>query len=148
MITQTLHHVYVVITWMTRRKSIHRILSALHTESHKPSRSQYSKVGMMHNTVVGHYGLERTVKRFKDLKDTWEYQRQHVRYFIDHRPCCQKMNMYKIPVHAHGFKTSTYTPMECLNIDFIGPFPDQGYILVIVDTFTRWVELYHTREIR
>ena len=34
--------------------------------------------------------------------------------------------------------------MECLNIDFIGPFPDQGYILVIVDTFTRWVELYHT----
>ena len=34
--------------------------------------------------------------------------------------------------------------MECLNIDIIGPFPDQGYILVIVDTFTRWVELYHT----
>ena len=36
--------------------------------------------------------------------------------------------------------------MECLNIDFIGPFPDQGYILVIVDTFTRWVELYHTTD--
>ena len=45
------------------------------------------------------------------------------------------MNMLKIPIHAHGFTTSTYTPMECLNIDFIGPFPDQGYILVIVDTF-------------
>ena len=41
----------------------------------------------------------------------------------------------KIPIHAHGFTTSTYTPMECLNIDFIDPFPDQGYILVIVDTF-------------
>ena len=36
--------------------------------------------------------------------------------------------------------------MECLNIDYIGPFPDQGYILVIVDTFTRWVELYHTTD--
>ena len=23
-----------------------------------------------------------------------------------------------------------YTPMECLNIDFIGPFADQGYIVV------------------
>ena len=34
----------------------------------------------------------------------------------------------------------------CLNIDFIGPFPDQGYILVTVDTFTRWVELYHTTD--
>ena len=53
-------------------------------------------------------------------------------------------NVLKIPIHAHGFTTSTYTPMECLNIDFIGPFPDQGYILVIVCTFTRWVELYHT----
>ena len=36
--------------------------------------------------------------------------------------------------------------MECLNIDFIGQFPDQGYILVIVDTFTRWIELYHTTD--
>ena len=58
----------------------------------------------------------------------------------------KKMNMLKIPIHAHGFTTSTYTPIECLNIDFIGPFPDQGYILVIVDTFTRWVELYHSTD--
>jgi transposase InsO family protein len=34
--------------------------------------------------------------------------------------------------------------MQCLNIDFIGPFPDDGYILVIICTFTRWVELYRT----
>jgi hypothetical protein len=47
--------------------------------------------------------------------------------------------MLKIPIHAHGFSTSTYIPMECLNIDFIGPFPDGGYVLVIFDTFTRWV---------
>ena len=36
--------------------------------------------------------------------------------------------------------------MECLNICFVDPFPDQGYIPVIVDTFTRWVELYHTTD--
>ena len=56
------------------------------------------------------------------------------------------MIMLKIPIHAHGFTTLTYTPMGCLNIDFIGPFPDQGYILVIVDTFTHWIELYHTTD--
>ena len=122
------------------------ILSALHIESYEPSSSQYLKIGMLYNTVVGHFGLERTLERFRDLKDTWEYQRQHVRYFIDHCPCCQKMNMLKIPIHAHGFTTSTYAPMECLNIDFIGPFRNQGYILVIVDTFTRWVELYRTTD--
>ena len=122
------------------------ILSALHIESYEPSSFQYTKIGMMHNSIVGHVGLERTLKRFKDRKDTWEYQRQHIRYYIDHCPCCQKMNMLKIPIQAHGFTTSTYTPMECLDIDVIGPFPDQGYILVTVDTFTRWVELYHTTD--
>ena len=74
------------------------ILSALHIESYKTSPSQYSKIGMLHNTVVGHYGLECTLQRFKNLNDTWEYQRQHVRYFIDHCPCCQKMNMLKSPL--------------------------------------------------
>jgi hypothetical protein len=32
--------------------------------------------------------------------------------------------------------------MECLNIDFVGPYPDGGYVMVIIDTFTRWVELF------
>ena len=50
------------------------------------------------------------------------------------------MNMLKIPIHAHDSTTLAYTPMECLNIDFIGSFPDQDFILVVVDTFTRWVE--------
>ena len=84
------------------------ILSALHVESYEPSSSQYSKIGIMHNSIVGHFGLGRTLKRFKDLKDTWEYQRQRIRYYIDHCPCCQKMNMLKIPIHAHGFTISTY----------------------------------------
>jgi hypothetical protein len=36
--------------------------------------------------------------------------------------------------------------MECLNMDFIGPYPDKGYVLVIICTFTRWVELYPVPE--
>ena len=105
---------------------------------------QYKTIASLHNSHVGHFGLERTLKRLKDVGKTWVFQRQHVRYFIDNCPCCQKMSLLKVPIHAHAFTTSTYTPMECLNIDFVGPFPDGGYIFVIIDTFTRWVELYHT----
>ena len=120
------------------------ILSANIIEKFTLTQVQYKTIASVHNSNVGHFGLDRTLKRLKAIGKVWEFQRQHVRYFIDHCPCCQKMSLLKIPIHAHGFTTSTYTPMECLNIDFVGPFPDDGYVFVIVDTFTRWVELYHT----
>ena len=56
------------------------------------------------------------------------------------------MSILKIPIHAHDLTTSTYTPKKCLNIDFLGPFSDKGYILVILCTFTRWVELHLTTD--
>ena len=34
--------------------------------------------------------------------------------------------------------------MDRLAIDFAGAHQDDGYILVVIDTFTRWVELFHT----
>ena len=39
-----------------------------------------------------------------------------------------------------------YLLMECRNIDFIGPFADGDYFLVIIDTYTTWVELFHTKD--
>jgi hypothetical protein len=36
--------------------------------------------------------------------------------------------------------------MECLNIDDVGPYPDKSYVFVIIDTFTTWVELFHSPE--
>ena len=87
------------------------IQSSLFIESNIPNSIQYSKIGMLHNSKVGHFGLEHTLKRFKDLKDTWEYQRQHILYFINHCCCCQKMSMFKITIHAHSVTTLTYTPM-------------------------------------
>jgi hypothetical protein len=52
------------------------------------------------------------------------------------------MSAIKLKIHASPFVTSRYTPMECINIDYVGPYPDNGYTLVIIDTFTRWVELF------
>jgi Integrase zinc binding domain len=120
------------------------ILSATIIPKFKLTDYQYKTISSLHNYHVGHFGLERTMKRLLDVNKRWEFQRHHVRWFIDNCPLCQKMSLLKIPIHAHSFSTSTYTPMECLNVDFIGPFPDIGYIFVIVDTFTRWVELFHT----
>jgi transposase InsO family protein len=102
----------------------------------------YDKIIMVHNSLVGHAGVERCLKRLADSNQAWKYMREHVRAFIKLCPCCQKMSVLKVPIHGHPFTTSTYQPMVRLNIDFVGPFEDGGYILTIVDTFTRWVELF------
>jgi transposase InsO family protein len=36
--------------------------------------------------------------------------------------------------------------MQCFNIDFVGPYPDKGYIMDIIDTFTRWVEMFFSEK--
>ena len=93
----------------------------------------YSLIAYSNTTLLVYKApapIERTLKRLKDQNDVWQFQGQHIRHFIDECASCQKMSMLKISIHARGFTTSTYTPMECLNIDFIGPFHDKGYILV------------------
>ena len=58
------------------------------------------------------------------------------------------MSQVKIPIHTRGFTTASVAPMMRISIDTIGPLPDDGdgnkYIVVIVDNFTRWTELYPT----
>jgi RNase H-like domain found in reverse transcriptase/Integrase zinc binding domain len=73
----------------------------------KSTSIQYSKIAFVHNSRVGHFGLLRTVKRIKDSGISLEFMRQHVRHFIDHCPCCQKMSLLKILIAAHAFTTST-----------------------------------------
>jgi hypothetical protein len=101
-----------------------------------------------------HHGLERTLRMLTTpssadstviLVDSKTPKlRRKVKQYIATCPCCQKMSMLKLPIHAHPFTTSHYYPVEALNIDFIGPFPDKGYVMTIIDTFTRWLELHHS----
>jgi transposase InsO family protein len=119
-------------------------ISASVIEKFDISQEHHDIIAAHHNTMVGHMGVRSTLKRLTASNHMWPQIRQHVKHFVRHCPICQKLSAVKFPTHAHPFTTSTYEPMQCLNIDFIGPFPDGGYILTIIDTFTRWIELYST----
>ena len=100
-------------------------------------------IGKVHNSISGHHGFERTLRMLttpssSDSTVTLVSKDKPIPFLRTHI----KMSMIKIPIHSHPFTTSNYYPMECLNIDFVGPYPDGGYILVMIDTFTRWVELF------
>jgi len=108
------------------------------------SQDVFNMISSVHNSVNGHHGVDRTIMCLSRIPDSKQIKnlRAYVHLFIKKCPFCQKIDMIKYPIHASPFTTSTYYPMECLNIDFIGPFHDKRYILVIVDAFSRWVELY------
>ena len=107
---------------------------------------EYRLISQVHNSSVGHHGVERTIDKLHKQGHKWSHLREHVRKFIRQCPCCQLMSHVKIPIKTHPFTRATYQPMECLNVDTIGPVPKDQFgnehILVIIDCFTRFVELY------
>ncbi len=60
-------------------------------------------------------------------------------------PVYQLRSVLNRQILTHRYTTASYTPMEVLNIDTIGPLSNESsekYIIVIIDCFTRFVELY------
>ena len=66
-----------------REYSEEYIISAFIIEKFYLTPNQQCVIASVHNSFVGHFGLERTLKRLKEIDETWEFQRQHVRHFID-----------------------------------------------------------------
>jgi transposase InsO family protein len=106
----------------------------------------YRAIGGVHNSTVGHFGVERTIARLHKSEQVWKHLRLHVRQFVRQCPHCQKMSALRHTIKTHRFTTASYDPMEVLNIDAIGPLKTDEFgnchILVVVDCFSRWVELY------
>jgi hypothetical protein len=54
--------------------------------------------------------------------------------------------MIKIPVEVQHYVAFSNRPFDVVNIDFIGPYPDDSFVLVIIDTFSKWIELFHCKD--
>ena len=51
-----------------------------------------------------------------------------------------------MPINDQHYTTSSVRPFDLINVDFLDPFPDNTYVLVIIDAFTKWTELYHCND--
>jgi transposase InsO family protein len=105
----------------------------------------------VHNFKSGHAGVERTLQRLHDTKVKWPGMRQDVTKFIHQCPACQLMRESRIKILVKPFHLSVFNPMERLNIDSIGPLPTDAegheHILVIIDVFSRFVELVPCKDL-
>ena len=107
---------------------------------------KYKLLGQVHNTTVGHHGLDRMLKKLRSQNIEWKEMRDHARKFIDNCPCCQKMNNLKVSIKTHPFHLSTLRPMEVIHMDtlYMGVTNDNNnsYLLVLIDSCSRWLELF------
>ena len=106
---------------------------------------KYRILNQVHNSQVGHHGVDRMMSKLTELKHEWPQMREHVKTFIAKCPCCQKMNNMKVAIHTHPYTLSSAKPMEILHMDTLamGTEDDYGnsYLLVLIDSCSRWVEL-------
>ena len=118
----------------------------------------------VHNTLDGHMGVKRTTDLLNRYITTLMAEEgippginlarlslvrrtEAVKAFLDRCAVCQKMEDKGEKIPTRPFTLSTYAPHECIQVDHVGPFLKDAktgatHILVIIDTFTRWTELY------
>ena len=98
--------------------------------------------------LAGHLGRYKTYRRMQNLvywpKMSWDVK-QHVTN-------CQVCQLYKSESRKPAGKlqqTLVCRPWEMLGMDLMGPFPRSSsrnvYLLVFVDYYSRWVELFPLR---
>ena len=118
----------------------------------------YDRIADIHNSLRGHVGLKLCRRRFKMIRK----QRikaglppedaipdRMIKEFLRQCPYCQITNRLRLPIKAHRFTCASYNLFEVLHLEHIGPLTKDvhgnEYILVIIDAFSRWVELFPTK---
>ncbi len=104
--------------------------------------------------MVGHGGVERTMikvlKVLDDKKVFWPTKRLNIKEYIKTCKACQFMSDIKLKVHIAPYNVSVSSPMDWINIDTLGPFDEDEdgntYIIVAIDVFSRFVELFACKD--
>lgn len=147
------------------------------TEIETEKRMGYLKgcIRLVHNFLEGHFGINKTMKaldivlenqaneagleneedfRIKYREYSAKEKRIAVTDFIKKCAICQKAAQHDSPntdIETTPWTGSTYEPNEQVQMDHVGPLPadKNGYthILVIIDTCTRWCELYPVKTV-
>ena len=99
----------------------------------------------------GHQGADRTFARLHEARVAWRGMSKAVQEHCASCPRCQhaKTPMNPVPAGLMAGAPIPSVPFDTLVIDYVGPLirstSGHLYILVIMDMFTRWVELIPTK---
>ena len=108
---------------------------------------KYKLISAVHNSIVGHKGVDVTIERLREQGLSWPYMRGHVILFITKKcTVCQKLAVNKLVTSTQPFTLSSYDVMQRVAVDSTGILPldanGNKYIVSIIDHFSRFIELY------
>ena len=119
-----------------------------HASHHNVSQddSNQTLIAAAHNSILGHGGIERTLRVLTRWGFDWPGRRADVEQYLQSCPTCQAANgRARLPTLGPSGTIIRHQPFERYAIDLIGPFPPDAsgnqYILLVVDSATRFVEL-------
>jgi transposase InsO family protein len=107
-----------------------------------------------HNDITGHFARDRTAARMSELaartgSSCWQTDKERlaaVEQYVASCPTCQRLSQVKRPRVDSAYTISSTMPMEKIAVDTLGPFPPDAdgriYIIVVIDCFSRYVELF------
>ena len=116
-------------------------------EFHIPDK-EWQTIAKVHNAQMGHTGVVNTIRRLKEKGLYTSKMRQMVKEFIKKCDTCQKLEQRAREVNTQPYTTGGMRLFERINVDTIGPFKEDEdgnkYVVVIVDSLSRFVELIPT----
>jgi transposase InsO family protein len=114
-----------------------------------PKTMQHKLLQWAHDhPTAGHGGQQRTLFRLS-TRVFWESMRKDIFKYINACPSCQQFKYNNAPTASPMQMHVVNEPWITIGIDIMGPFPttlrNKRFLLVVVDYFTRWVELFSLR---
>ena len=138
-ISVSIHCTRLQSLYLGRSDKITDALSRLcenHMLSNESEKPVFTQIAAVHNSIVGHWGLQKCREFLNDPTIT----DRTITQFIRQCPCCQVMCRQKLLIKTHPFTCASYNPFESLHIDHIGPLPvddkSNSHILVMIDVFS------------
>jgi len=113
-----------------------------------PQSLQESVMAYFHeNLIFGHLGIRKTYYRLEE-RVYWRNLRRDVVNFVNRCKNCQLSKHSRLPP-APASSFSAETAWDVITIDLMGPYPkgslQSTFLLVVVDLFTKYVELFPLR---
>jgi transposase InsO family protein len=103
----------------------------------------------IHNSVVGHRKFKHCLEVLKERQVSWPSMVKDLKEFLASCPSCQKHKDKRQDDEQGSILCSE--PFDSIAIDTMGPFPasadDMKYVIVLIDEFSRFVELVPARDV-